>query len=68
MRGSKLTRRQWSRSGTESCMTEPARFNQDAAAIIARRANSETTSYEQARETTGKFYAACEPEIWPDIA
>ena len=49
-------------------MTEPARFNQDAAAIIARRANSETTSYEQARETTGKFYAACEPEIWPDIA
>lgn len=47
-------------------MTEPARVNQGAAAIIARRTNSETTPYEQAREMTGKFYAAFEPEIWPD--
>ena len=47
-------------------MTEPAPVNQDAAAIIARRVNSETTPYEQAREMTEQVYAACEPEIWPD--
>lgn len=66
-RGSWATRRQWPRFGTDSSMMlEPARFAQDAIAVIQRMTHIANRFGQLGQEISVSLFAACEPQIRPD--